>query len=236
MSILLVVAVVACSSSGGNHPVGDAALDLSPQDQDRPDESAVDHSDDRSAAADAGVPLDTALAMDAMPSDKVPAIDAAMPADADGADIPSDGGDSASSNACRPACIEKVFGPCAAPKTGTCANTGKVVCYSNGVKMATMLLDGGASEPFAMVTLLKPDGTMCGWYTNSVGTDGNVYLIYYDPNGVEIGRQQRVVPDAASGDLLYSCDGQSLTITSAQLQSAACQHVQAHDCPMGTCS
>lgn len=105
-----------------------------------------------------------------------------------------------------------------------------------GVKMATMLLDAGANEPFAMVTLFKPDGTICGWYLNSVGTDGNVYLIYYDPNGLEIGRQQRVVPDAASGDFLYACDGQTFTITRSQVQSPACQHVQARDCPMGTCS
>jgi hypothetical protein len=142
MGILLLVG--ACSSSGGKQSGRDAALDVSP---DRPD--------DRSAAPDAALPLDATPVTDASPSEEVPAVDAAMPADADGPDIPSDGGDGAASGACRPACIEKVFGPCAAPKTGTCANTGKVVCYSNGVKMATMLLDGGASEPFAMVKLFK---------------------------------------------------------------------------------
>jgi hypothetical protein len=115
-------------------------------------------------------------------------------------------------------------------------NTGTLVCFSNGVKLATTRLDGGVGEPFAMVTLLKPDGTMCGWYTNAVGADGNVYVVYYDPNGVEVARQQRVMPDAALGDLLITCDGQTYTVTRALLQAPECQHLQPRDCPMGMCS
>jgi hypothetical protein len=69
----------------------------------------------------------------------------------------------------------------------------------------------------------------------SVGAYGSAFIISYNPNGVEIGRQQRLMPDAAFGDLLYTCNGQTFTVTSAQQQAPECQHVQAHDCPMGTC-
>ncbi len=182
---------------------------------------------------------DAAAAPDvAMPADATSAIDGPGAADADRLDGPPDagGGDGASANACRPACIERIFGACPVPAAGTCVNTGSSVCFSNGVKLATTLLDGGTGEPFAKVTLFKPDGTMCGSYTNAVGADGNVYLVYYDPSGVEVGRQQRVVPDAATGDLLYTCDGQTYTVTGAQLAARECQHLQLRDCPMGTCS
>jgi hypothetical protein len=180
---------------------------------------------DGAAAPDVTMPLDATSAGD------VPAA-----ADGDGSDRPADGGNGAPGNACRPACIEKVFGACAIPSTGTCVNTGTLVCFSNGVKLATTLLDAGGGQPFAEVTLFKQDGTVCGSYTNAVESDGNVLLVYYDPNGAEVARQHRVVPDASASDLVYTCDGQTYTVTSAQLGAPQCQHLQARDCPMGTCS
>ncbi|MEO8211575.1 MAG: hypothetical protein ABI560_00190 [Myxococcales bacterium] len=236
MALIGLLLVSACSSAGGRRQSVDGAsvdgaMDASSPDQcaDRPgaDQSISEGGDDRATVSDTAVPLDV-----------TPAIDALVPVDADGPGIPADdgsGADGAVGNACRPACIEEVFGPCSEPKAGTCVNTGKQVCFSNGVILATTLLDGGAGKPFAMVTLLKPDGTMCGYYTNAVGADGNVYLVYYDPSGGEVARQQRVVADAAGGDLLYTCGGHTYTVTSAQLQAPECHHLQPRDCPMGMC-
>jgi len=76
---------------------------------------------------------------------------------------------------------------------------------------------------------------MCGWYTTTVEADAGAISIYYDANGIEIGRQQPLMPDSAFGDILYTCDGQAFTVTGEQLQSSECQHLQGHDCPMGTC-
>lgn len=229
-----ILLVGACSSAGNTHLVNDGSSDAS-----RPD-VPLDHLVPDTAAdlperADSESPPDAPFDAEASPADGVLDGDAATGPYTDGPDVAEDGADAPTTTACRPACIERVFGPCDVPKTGTCSNTGSTICYSNGVRLATTLVDGGADQPYVRITAFQPDGTMCGWYTATVEADGGSLSIYYDPQGQEIGRQIPLMPDAAFGAIMYTCDGETFTVTSERLQSPECQHLQARDCPMGAC-
>jgi len=224
----------ACSSPGTVRPASDGSLDAPQYDAGGLDHTTADTHADVPAWADDELAPEAPIDEEASSADGGPGGDGGSPSDIGGPDLAADGVAGAIT-ACRPDCIERVFGPCDAPKAGTCSNTGSTICYSNGVKLATTLLDGGAGEPYSKITVFQPDGTICGWYTATAEADGAALGIYYDARGTEIGRQKHLMPDAALGAVLYTCDGQTFVVTSEQLQSQDCQRLQPRDCPMGTC-